>query len=1038
MWVRDFLAKDLKHRQEPRVRILTYGYNSGLLSNTSTAGIAEFAQGLLESVTNARRLSDQEERPIVFVAHSLGGIVVKKALVKASKGTNHQRKVLRATYALICVGVPNRGMRNDELRTMVKGQPNEALISDLGMKSETLQLLHNAFSKIFSNSRVISVYETQLSNTVQKGESGKWNRDGTLSLMVPSQSATKSVHTEASCDQLSRNVDHSALAKFSNRDEDYFNLRGRIFDCVDKSIPTVRARFEKDMQESSHLGSVSSKLYQLPFELVFARNSNFTGGEDLLFNIHERILDRGFKKVILSGIGGLGKTNIVLEYAYRYQQFFTSVLWVNGSSKETTLQSFRAIAVRLINHYARNSKDATPNYNLIALELDLNGLVDENGQLSLGNESAEPIVVSVKKWLNRQSNQGWLLILDNVDDLESFAIDSFIPLCDHGAVLITTRRRRPDWLNKQAATELTKRLGNLPLALVQAGAYISANQISLRTYLETFNKQFKSVFSDIPLGSNYTKHDKTVFTTWQTSFEAIKRISADASDILEVCSFFSNEDIGEFMLQHGMMIDAMTLRRSLEPLFSYSLAQLKEANDSFYIHPLVHLWGRERLKTVEKIENIKKAVQILRNAAEHPGEYAQTQWLHGHRMIAHLEAVRLDVENHKIIEMLDEKDYSFLSDLEGICGIYRGTRYFEKEAGMLMKVLQARNRLTPGMNSDTVEVMTDLAVSYCRCGRWEEAGRLGLQVLETQREVLGDQHSDTLNAMALLAATYRVTGRWEEAERLGLQVLETRREVLGDQHSDTLRGMASLAITHCLNGRLKEAEVLQLQVLETRREVLGDQHSDTLGAMTGLAAIYRVTGRLEEAEVLDLQVLETRRKLLGELHPDTLCAISNLGFSTWYLGRFADAENLLSLALEYQKVVLGDEHPDTLRTAGYLSRTSRSLEKHKQAADLRLEHGLANDNMEESTAEITATESSSGRSSMRDLLEKLDDEHSDDLAIAELLQTDDRANEDMERELRLASQRYMEGFTTVEGSYGLSSMRELSVCTLYHPLYLCD
>lgn len=87
----------------------------------------------------------------------------------ASRGTDHHRQVLRATYALICLGVPNRGMRNDELIKMVKGQTNETLISDLGMRSETLQLLHNAFSRIVSarGPNVISVYETQPSNTVQ-------------------------------------------------------------------------------------------------------------------------------------------------------------------------------------------------------------------------------------------------------------------------------------------------------------------------------------------------------------------------------------------------------------------------------------------------------------------------------------------------------------------------------------------------------------------------------------------------------------------------------------------------------------------------------------------------------------------------------------------------------------------------------------------------------------------------------------------------------------------------------------------------------
>jgi hypothetical protein len=157
-------------------------------------------------------------------------------------------------------------------------------------------------------------------------------------------------------------------------------------------------------------------------------------------------MDRGFKEVILYGLGGVGKTNLAMEYAHRYRQSFTSVFWVNGSSEETTLDSFRSIAGRLINHYARNSIDGTTNYYRIALDLGLNGLVDENGRLSLGNEGADLIITSVKRWLSREDNQEWLLIFDNVDDLENVKIDSFIPTCDHRAVLITTRRRRAEWL----------------------------------------------------------------------------------------------------------------------------------------------------------------------------------------------------------------------------------------------------------------------------------------------------------------------------------------------------------------------------------------------------------------------------------------------------------------------------------------------------------------------------------------------------------------------------------------------------------------
>lgn len=184
--------------------------------------------------------------------------------------------------------------------------------------------------------------------------------------------------------------------------------------------------------------------YHIPFQLDFFRNDKFTGRRDVLERVHDSL---GRPKehsqpnvVVLQGTGGIGKTELAVEYAHLHQESYNSVFWVDCSTDNSVRHSFLRIASRVLRHYA--GKAAEPaTHNAFAARLGLKGLVDDKGLNSTLDERALEVVEAMRNWLAEGPNRGWLLIFDNLDDLETFNIMDYIPRTAWGSILITSRRR---------------------------------------------------------------------------------------------------------------------------------------------------------------------------------------------------------------------------------------------------------------------------------------------------------------------------------------------------------------------------------------------------------------------------------------------------------------------------------------------------------------------------------------------------------------------------------------------------------------------
>lgn len=240
MWLRDFLPLAV-----PGARILTFGYDSALKGSTCTNSIQQYSRQLLDHVSGAREKKDAY-RPIVFIGHSLGGLVIKQALVdaRALRRSAKDQFILQSCTGICFFGVPHKGLNNNNLLSLVEGQQNAHLINDLREGSTLLHRLYRDFLEGFVNHdcAVTSFYETQDTATVVE-ENGKWSRGGPKIRMVSMDSAMWTSPRDEMCSQIPIDKDHSNIVKFTDPQLDpTYTIVRRIIEAMVADAPAALER----------------------------------------------------------------------------------------------------------------------------------------------------------------------------------------------------------------------------------------------------------------------------------------------------------------------------------------------------------------------------------------------------------------------------------------------------------------------------------------------------------------------------------------------------------------------------------------------------------------------------------------------------------------------------------------------------------------------------------------------------------------------------------------------------------------------------
>ncbi|KAI9148693.1 Kinesin light chain [Paramyrothecium foliicola] len=702
------------------------------------------------------------------------------------------------------------------------------------------------------------------------------------------------------------------------------------------------------------------------FIVPYPINPDFVGRSSILQQLKDKLGHAqqthatSYSRVSLFGLGGVGKTQIALQYVYWLQEAnpAISILWVHASSADRFRQSYLSIA--------------------------------EEYQIPGYDDPKSDLLLLVKHWLERMDCERWLMVLDNADDMQLFFgapsvavpssaeqreagnLSAYLPERRYGSLIATTRNKqlgvrlakgqqpievmrmnenesaqllRTKLDDTKAASadlsSLASRLEYLPLALAQAASFIQETCITVSKYLQLLgdsdknmvlflSKEFETVGRD-------SSAPRAVAYTWILSFQQIEKQHLLASELLSFMSLLDRQGIPTLFLSHyieqkerdeGSLGD-IELTEALGVLKAFSFIT-EDNSGSYDMHRLVQLVTRKWLTSNGTVSRFGKEALMVVSHLYPYGQYETRAICAAYLSHAHaiLEAgeFRSRDEAEAIASLLHCMAAYF--DFEGQWG---DAEVLNLEAVRIRREIFGENHLS------TLNSMTNLASTYRNQGRWEEAQKLVEQVIETRRKKLGAHHPSTLTSIANLALIYRNQGRWEEAEELNLQVMETRKIKLGADHPHTLSSIANLASTYRHQGRWEEAEKLDLQVIETRKIKLGADHPHTLTSMANLASTYRNRGQWEEAQKLIEQVIETRKKKLRVDHPSMLSSIANLALTYWKQSRWEEAEELNLQVIETRKIKLGADHPHTLSSIINLASMYRNQGRWEEAEKLEVQ-----------------------------------------------------------------------------------------------------
>lgn len=753
------------------------------------------------------------------------------------------------------------------------------------------------------------------------------------------------------------NADHSSICKFSAEDEEYRSVIDEIEVLVSWAIKSAGSLSESGntlsssnchddrlisesgpspigqnfpqsfttqneilIHSSTAIAPEPSKLNRQPrkgpfFLVPYFENSNFVGQEIFLDHLlrFSNLSNEPAARFVLYGLGGVGKTQIVLAHAYQYRQRYPehSIFWIHASDIDQLHESLRGIAAHC--------------------------------RISRIDDTTEIMLERVRRWLSEKSNGHWLVVIDNADNADIFSksprnsqlsesksvqipsaagLDHYVPACAHGKIIITTNNKaageilarhiievRP--MNQHHSSTLLRKhlvlrdtgisydhklwhdhdleqladhLDHLPLALVQAAAFIRINSMSVKEYLELVFKDESSLPG--VLDPDIQAHDgpdpsKPLLSTLNVAFDQIQDQCGPAADLLSLMSFYDAQRIPKLFLMNFHSNEAEFTSRSLDTLLAYSVITSDPKSETFSVHHLVQLAMRQRLSALNaKKKWVSEALCLLSKHFPN-GEFES--WSSCAALIPHA------------------------------LSVLKNDLYGPAEA-IALGILQSK-----------------ISWYYLQRGLYWHAEMWSHHALENMISAPGVKQTDILNIKSNRVVVLQKLSNFEKAEDLAQEVWEGHMSILGAKHKDTLRSLARLCLIYQQQGRYFEGEAAIRKIIKSLERTLEAGDIQILASKIRLALILQLLGRYAEAEEYAHAVIEGYEKNFGLRHPDTLKARWCLGLIYYSSGKYAEAERLEMKTWKLQTEVLGPDHPDTLKSQHGLSNDLQAQLKFAEA-----------------------------------------------------------------------------------------------------------
>jgi tetratricopeptide (TPR) repeat protein len=613
-----------------------------------------------------------------------------------------------------------------------------------------------------------------------------------------------------------------------------------------------------------------------------ARNHHFVGRQEHLRRMRMALDGSPRRPLVVRGIGGVGKTQLTVEFAYRHAPGYDLIWWLPAEEPVQARAALAALGERLdlprekdLNQTSRAALDALESSQLRWL------LIFDNAErpAALGPllPAGGDVIVTTRSlgW----SRLGTVLEVDVFDRAESVEL-----LCRRGRDIAPAD-----------ADRLADRLGDLPLALEQVAAVQSATGMSVTDYLRLFAQH---------VGDLLATHPPAEYPTSVAAFVNLAvdnlRVRAPAAvQLLELFAFLGPEPVPASLFRTASAANIEPplgralhqfdfIDRVVAPLIDYGVARLEPQGERIQVHRLVQAVLRERMDP-DSVDHIREAVHRLLGAAN-PGDPD------------------------------DPRTWTLHAEI--------GPHLLPSDA--------VRSTAIPARRA-----VVDQIRYLERRGEYEESRRLGELAVEAWTAPvgvggLGPEHELTLRAVRDLANVMRAQGSYRGARQIIEEALDQLRNSAdyGEDHPSTLDLAGAVGTYLRLTGDYAKALAVDRDVVERRRRIDGDADPATLRAIGNLAVSLRAKGEFADAYTADLQVRDSYTQQLGEHHPRTLWAGSNLACDLYGLGRYDQCLDLIGGLLPRQRTLHGPTHENILRSSRLWTIALRKMGDHDAAVQV--------------------------------------------------------------------------------------------------------
>lgn len=646
------------------------------------------------------------------------------------------------------------------------------------------------------------------------------------------------------------------------------------------------------------------------------RNLFFTGREALLEQIHNSLTQHKSTALLppqaLSGLGGIGKSQTALEYAYRYAQNYHTVVWLRADTSETLASDFIMLA-HLLKLPERDEQDQ------------------------------QRVIQAVKQWLSVMTQ--WLLIFDSANNLD--ILPDFLPASCPGHVLITTQSRivgtlaqsievdamtvdegaylllrrakiinlytpldEVDEVSLEQARTLSRLLGGVPLALDQAGAYIEETECGLAHYLNIYQLRHKEFLQQ--RGSASVDHPLSVATTWSLSFEQVRQVSPTAVALLQLLAFATPDAIPEECITRAVPVlgpelvaidNPLQFDSAIKVLRQFSLLRRHAETNSLSIHALVQTVLRDSMDEATQrlwAERWVRALALIFPSGDY-GTYQQCE--------------RLLAQGLLCAEMIQSWHMTFLEAAQLLQRVASYQKYrknmpqalalYQQEYALLMEIL-------PLNHKEIAFCLREMGDLFLYQGQRKRAEELFEQVVTICEEQFGPDHLEVAHSFHDLAASCILQGKFSQGIVYGQRALRICKlqDTTPSLEAEILNDMAYVFLQQ---KQYTEAETLYRQALHIHERMLEPSHPNLAIHYNNIAFCLYEQGDYVVAETLYRQALSIWEQAHGPQHPDVAHGLSNLARLYAAQEDYAQAEQYYQQAATILHTVLGPEHPTRIR-----------------------------------------------------------------------------------------------------------------------------